>query len=205
MLRGDLTTHRLTCTQLVRAGRSQWCETNNLLPGHKPLEPSDHLTDSAQEGVLVGGSRNDDSEIQLPDPRGLSEWLQMRKHELWRLCIASIMGYWRINKPTNPKHSFNDRCYSFPHQKLVHQLTLCSGHKRIRLRCSQGHFILITWYCVAPTVHLASGQEYWGRKQAWDSLPRPWHQSTGDHRCSLSVALGFRPPSGAEFWMGYLS
>lgn len=73
MLRGDLTTHRLMCTQLIRAGRSQWCETNNLLPGHKPLEPSDHLTDSAQEGVLVGGSRNDDSEIQLPDPRGLSE------------------------------------------------------------------------------------------------------------------------------------
>lgn len=62
MLRGDLTT--LSSQEL--AGLS------GVRRATSTLGTNLFLTGSAQENVLVGGSRNDDSEIQLLDPRGLS-------------------------------------------------------------------------------------------------------------------------------------
>ena len=48
-----------------------FCFKTNLYPGHRSFEHNGPWTDSTQEEVLVGGYGDNDSEIQLLDPRGL--------------------------------------------------------------------------------------------------------------------------------------
>lgn len=49
-----------------------WFKTN-FHPGHKSIEHSGPLVDSTQEEMPVGGNGDNDSEIQLLDPRAPRE------------------------------------------------------------------------------------------------------------------------------------